>query len=404
MSIFPDSDYALGQLGALAFFNNIRQRLRSVFYGSDYASLQSAIDATKTQTNNGGVLNISPGRHMINEPLIIPRTGATPQNVVHLIGAGRYQTTIYGSDDFPAGRALIEWEDVPARAWEQRIQGIGFELPNVPDVKAIHYRLTDNSSFSAIDAERAQISLENLYIIANNDYHPVLIKIEGINIGATIRQIEGDPQQGNNATYDTLLLEVDSTYPGFTQGGDSPGLFSCDISQLYGSARRGGYSSVFRGRLCRSRMADCFGNGGKNDPSFTFVNSISSTLENLSTEGQGEKPQFLFDRCEFMDVRNFGVGTPDAVGDGGIGNGIELIGCNDNQFDNRWADGSKPSFSARGVRVISVDADSRRNRFTRVGIRSAGIPADEFSIAGGVSNEVHYFDFQTNSGGVITGT
>lgn len=402
MSIFPDIDFAIGQTGALGFFNNIRKRLRNKFYSTDYNNLQLAINATKNQMINGGVLYIPSGIYTIDEPLILPRTDTSPQNVVKLIGQGRYHTIIKGSNNFPQNRALIEWENTPSRAWEQHIENIGFHLPDIEGVRAIHYRLTNNSSYEAIFNERSQINLINLYIIANNDYHKNLIKLEGINNFCVINNIFGDPQQGINGTYDTLLLEADSSFEGFLQGSDAPGLYACSLSNLYSTTRRGGYSSVFKGRLCRSKMTDCFGNGGKNKPSFNFINSICNTLDNLSTEGQSEKPQYLFENCSDIRAYNIGIGTPDEIDNNSVGNGIELIDCNDCKFFSRWSDGTKPAFSSKGVKVIYINENSNRNNFYDWKIRSSGIPENEFEIFGN-TNTINYIDFETNTIGTIIG-
>lgn len=367
---------------------------------ADYSTLQAAIDAAETQVSNGGVVYIPPGTYTIDAPLILPRTGSSPTGAVHLIGAGRYQTIIAGSGSFPTDRALIEWDAVASRAWEQKISGIGFSLPSTANVRAIHFEVTDNTSWSAVNDERFQLDLEDIYITCHNDYHPVLIKIEGICNYSSIRRIYGDPVLGSG-TYDTLLLQADYDFDGTPPNyADAPGFYHCDLSHLYGMVRRGGQCATFEGRLFRSRMTDCFANGGKDLPNFNFINSLNSVLENLSTEGQGEKPQMRFDTCEFMDGRNFGFGTPNAIGDSGVGNGVELIGCEDCRFDGRIAVSGNPAFSASGVYLVAIDSDCKRNTFTRWGVRpGVGGVAGEFSIAG-TANTIGYIDVLND----VTGT
>jgi hypothetical protein len=383
-------------------------RYNADVYAGDYGSLQAAVDEGKARAIASGTqerVQIAPGIYTIDNPLILPRSGLDLGASVHLVGAGRGQTIIKGSASFPTNRALIEWDTTTARAWGQKIAHIGFQLPNVAGVKAIHYKLTDSSTYNAMNVERAQIDLIDLHIVAHNDYHDKLIKLEGIIIASTLSGLYGDPVLGTG-TYDTLLLEVDSAVDGAVPGEDSdgPGLYGCTLNQLYGMVIKGGHSTVFSGRLSRSQFRDGFSNGGKTRPSFAFINSVASTLENIATEGQGEQPIFKFDHCSFMDGRNIGIGTPDAVGDNGVGNGLELIASHDCEFVNRWNAGNKPSFSSKGVKVVTIDADSKRNTFKRWGIRSGGTPANEFTIAGDSSNRIEYIDFYDNSSGVITGT
>lgn len=398
--------WAAYQTGHPEAHNQIAHRLNANVYACDYLTLQDAVDAAKAQSNGrGGTVHLPPGFTDLDTPLILPRSGLDLANLVHLEGAGRGVSVIRGTASFPANRALIEWEATPARSWGQRIAHLGFQLPNVAGVKAIHYKLTDASTYNAINIERAQIDLIDLYISAHNDYHDTLIKLEGIIQAATISGLYGDPVLGNG-TYDTLLLAVDSTINGAApaEDNDGPGLFACTLNQLFSMIIHGGLSSVFSGRLNRSRLGDSFSNGGKFRPSYAFINSVASTIENVSTEGQGEQPIFKFDHCAFMDGRNIGIGTPDTVNGGSVGNGLELIASHDCRFDNRWNMGGKPSFSSKGVKVVTIDADSKRNSFTRWGIRSSGIPANEFSILGDSSNTIQYIDFNDNSSGVIKGT
>lgn len=368
---------------------------------TDYASPQAAIDAASLMNGGRGVPVYFPaGTYTLTEPLILPRTDASPLHSVHLIGDGRWATTLTAGLDFPANRALVEWEYVAKRAWEQRIAKMGFSLPSVAGVMAIHYKITDNTSQSAVNLERLQLDLEDIYIGSHNDYHEVAIKIEGICNYSSFKRIFGDPARGS-ATYDTLLLQTDVDFNGVDPGdGDSPGLFMCDLSQLHGMIRRGGYSVIFEGRLCHSTMSDCFSNGGKNKPDYYFKNSYTGVLNNLATEGQGEKPQYKFDTCYFMSGRNIGIGSPNAIGDSGVGNGLELINCEDCSFDNHYSGYSKPAFSWSGVKVITTDANSKRNIFTQWGVKPGGAVSNEFTL-NGTENVVHYVDVYNDTSGTL---
>lgn len=372
---------------------------------TDFPTPQAAIDTAKLLGGGRGCPVLFPnGTYALTAPLIVPRTGASPLNVVHIEGEGRYTTILTAGAGFPANRALIEWQATPERAWEQRISNIGFVLPNVAGVKAIHYKVTNNTSWTAVNTERLQLDLEDIYIAANNDYHEVLIRLEGIVNDSSLRRIFGDPALGNG-TYDTLLLQVDKDFNGTLPGNaDAPGLWMCDVSQLRGMIRRGGQCAVFEGRMHRSTMSTCFGNGGKNRPNFAFYNSYNSDLVNLATEGQGEKPQYLFNNCHKIRARVIGIGTPNAIGASGIGNGLELVNSHGCKFEGRDASAGQPAFSGLGVKVVTVDAASRRNTFVDWDVRSGGTPADEFTVQGGCTNTVSYYDYQTDTSGVITGT
>jgi hypothetical protein len=372
----------------------------------DTTAIQNAINAAKVQAQNrGGTVYFPPGDYLISAPLVLPRTGGTPVNVVHLEGAGRWQSSIHGMGSFPTNRALIEWSASASRAWEQSIKGLTLWLPFVANTRAIHFKLTNNTTYAAMDAERYQLDLEDIFILSHNDYHPVCILLEGICNYCSFRRIFNDPGLGSG-TYDTLLMQTDYQINGAPpiSGSDGPGLFNVDLAQLYSEVRRGGLARVFDGRMVQCHVYTCFGTGAKHGSSFAFRNSVMTHMDGLFTEGQGEKPIYLFDHCAFMEFYNIGIGTPDAVGGNGVGNGMELVDCTDCKFDGRWNDANKPAFSPQGVKVITIDAASKRNIFTRIGIRSDGTPAHEFSILGDSSNSIAYYDFQTATGGTITGT
>jgi hypothetical protein len=256
--------------------------------------------------------------------------------VVKIVGGDKYTSRIVGTADFPSGRALIEWEKVRKLTWEQKIANLTLELPDVSDVKAIHYHHTGQRTFDDYRNERLQIDLKDLLIKGSNSHHKVLIHLEASVFFSQFHNIIGDNKQGDRPDHDTVLLKTDfkhSSDNGEVPLGDTPGISFSSLTNLHSPIRRGGYAQVFRGRLVRCSFSDSFSNGGRQNPSFEFINCQASHLKNLGTEGLGEKPIIKMTNSIFMQVDQLGLGTPNDVDGSGVGNGLELHTCRDCTFD-----------------------------------------------------------------------
>lgn len=372
----------------------------------DTTAIQNAINAASALTANGGVVFFPDGNYLISNPLILPRSGVTPVNTVKLMGAGMTQTRITGSNSFPENRALIEWSSTVTRAWFQSITNMSFFVPNVAGVMAIHYEITDKSSIASVSSEWMQIELNNIRFLGNNQYCERFVYLEGGQRFSTFTNLYGDPSLNANG-YNTILLEFETTPPDdFIRSADAHGLFMSKIENCHTTIIRGGKSALLKGRFLSTEINRCFCDGGSGTPCFDFVDSSMVNLTNVATEGRNEQPQYRFTNCDFFKVENISIGTPDNYYDSGLGNGLELINCNDMKFDMRWITTGKPSFSSKGTKVVTIDANCKRCNFTNWGIRSSGTPADEFTVLGGNTNTISYIDFNTTpqTTGTITGS
>ncbi|MDD3927244.1 MAG: glycosyl hydrolase family 28-related protein [bacterium] len=330
---------------------------------NDAAAIQAAVNAAATMNGGGqgGTVFFSPGRYNIKNPVILPRTGSTPTKVVRLQGAGMRDTVIgtSGETTFPQDRALIEWEAVASRAWHQWIKDMTFQLPNVPGVSAVHYDVVDNSSQIAILSETIQIDLENILIEGSNSYHQRLVWIEGNIKVSTIENIYGDCGQGTSPTYDTTLLEVDSTYP----HDDASGFHYSVIHGLQAGLRRGGWHQVFKGRLHRCSFTTCMSKyGSRNAPAYEIINSQLSAVTDIGNIGRGEKPQFRFSGCNNLTISAVSPGSPMDIGTS-VGNGIEFINTDDCIWTGHYRRSGNTAFNSSGVKNLVLDASSGRNRF-----------------------------------------
>ena len=365
-----------------------------VFFGAkgdgiadDTVAIQTAIDFAKTMGNDGfttpprlaGIVFFPPGTYLISSPLILPRGGATPIQIVQLKGAHIRSSRIVASNSFPTNRAMIEWEVLAARAWHQRIEDLTFWLPDVTGVMAINYKPTLKSTNAEILAETLQIDLRNLLVEGDNEFHSTLIYLEGNVKLSTIENIYCDPKIGTFA-FDTLCLKTDTSLLGGDSSVDGNGLNFSHVRGLYAGVRRGGRARVFDGRLNHSTFFQTVcGVGTRSASCYNFVNSYNSHIDTMFNEGRGEQPQIRVEGGRFLRFTNFDLGTP--VDDGaGVGNGLELIDTDDSTFETRSTTSSKPSFTSvdASIRVLTVDVNSERN-FIRMSVSASASPLAEIT-------------------------
>lgn len=338
-----------------------------------WASSDPQADIDRVYDAGGGAVWFESKDYTI-PPLVLPRNPDVNdlRSVVLMLCPGA--RLIGDAQSFQSGDAMISWEPRQARAFHQGIVGYkGFatlQLPNVDGVKAIHYLPTSKADYNAHNAERMQIHLENLRIVGSNQYHPVFIHLEGTINRSVIRNIEGDPGQ-NDAQYETLLIQTDTAITG-DKGDDWIGFQFSTLERLWSMTVRGGYARLFEGRLNASTMRHAFCNGGT-EPCFKIVNSCQSTIERTNTEGQSEQPaQYVLDGCEFLTMRNIGIGDPSQIGEEGYGDGMQLIGCTDCTLDGRRTASGKQVYSTgtgNTKKLLVLDENSHRNKFTRFGVR-----------------------------------
>lgn len=284
------------------------------------AAFAAAVGAAKVagDVTLGAVVLIPPGEWFIATPIVLPRTGATPTNVVHLIGEHIRTATIRGSNTaFPANRALIEWEAVSSRAWHQRIARLKLTLPNVAGTMAIHHKKNSvGVTLTDYTTEWLQLDLEDLDIETNNTFHQAAIKLEIGNRFAVMENVFHDPAQGTDPTFDTLLFDVafqvGATNP--TVGNDSVGLGQCVIRNVTTGLRRGGFARMLKGRIHSSVWDGSFAQGpGVENPvpaNMDLLNCSQSALRNTRFEGYSDNPQIRLTRGHYVTIDDYGLGTP----------------------------------------------------------------------------------------------
>lgn len=375
-----------GENGHLPWAKWVDSRLTSFVCATDYGTVQAAIDTAFAKGTQGSAVIFPAGTHT-TAPLVLPKNpSASDQRAVQLIflpGA------ILKGDaaSFNEGDALISWQATATRAFRQSIVCVGgqatLDLPNVAGVRAIHYQPTAKATYPNHDSERLQIHVENLRILAHNDYHQELIYLEGTINRSVIRNIEGDPALGNG-TYQTTLLKTDTNVFYSDPSGDAVGFNAMSlIENIYSVVVRGGRGSVFRGRINETIFRGSFGDGGIT-PSFEFVNSAKSTIEHISTEGRSEQPAMIvFDGCQFLQVRHIGIGVPNEYVPGdGYGHGMLLTNTKYCSFEGRMILPLKQPHSEANdanKKLLVIDDNCSNNVFRMFAVRVG---------AGGLSAEI----------------
>lgn len=279
----------------------------------DYGSIQDGVDVLAASTasqrsGRGAALRIPAGVWEIDEPIILPRTGTTPTSCVALVGDGPRHTLIRGSSKFPEGRALIEWEHTPTRAWEQHITGLTLGMPDAPGTKAIHYaRVGTGTTLADFNAERMQLDLANVLIEGNNAFHDTAVHIEGQAFFSSFRRVALDCRRGTSqgsfpawTDHQTVLFQFDDTHSGGIDN-DISGLSYSQIVHCRAGVRRGGRHALFDGRAKGSRIEDGWVEGGRHRPGIYLRNSFNVIVDNTQNEGRAA-PQIKVENSHGIDL------------------------------------------------------------------------------------------------------
>jgi hypothetical protein len=289
--------------------------------------INSAIASGKVLGNSGNlaqgcILVFGPGAYSIRSPIVLPRNGSTPNNVVQMVGTGFRSTAIIGHISlFPANRALIEWEATANRVWHGKIANMRLHVPNIAGTKAIwHQPVNALTNYTNVSTEFFQCDFENLLITGNNQYHQVFIDLGIGNRYARMVNIIGDPTAGTG-TYDTILLRTPTDYTGGGVGiNDAMGIGYCTVENLVQTIRSGGYGAAFSGRTYGSQWNVAFAPGGRTQSCYEFVNSFGGTYANFGTEGRSEPAGIRVVAGIGLDFRQIGVGTPNPAYSGWLAN------------------------------------------------------------------------------------
>lgn len=264
----------------------------------DSTAIASAVTAAKAAgaLGRGAVLFFPAGSYLITSPIVLPRTGSTPVNVVSVRGASCRSTGIVSNGTFPTNRAMIEWEASTSRTWHQEISDLTLTLPSVAGVMAIWYKKNaSGTTLTDFNNERLQITLRDLVLEGNNGHHAKLIRLEGQVFYSKFERVFGDNARSAllGATafapitdYDTATFEFESNTYGDPVSSDILGLSYSTIDNCgAASLRRGGRGVLIRGKVKASTINNGWCDGGRYDAGIDLINSFNVHLRNCNNEG-----------------------------------------------------------------------------------------------------------------------
>jgi hypothetical protein len=361
------------QFSTLAMANAVYPFATSLNDTLDFCAYQSAINYAMTKgfntrptindrTGRGGIVYAPSGQAVINRSLIMPRSGNFDGASVYIEGESTSSSAIAATSTFPAGRAMIEWEDSAQRVYWQGISNIAFRLPNILDTKAVWFRkssacIAGGSTSALIFAEYLHgMTMRNVTVEATNTHHKNAIQFDGYVRVSKFDTLTSNVGLGDNATYNTVFLQFASDYgTSATVLGESNGCAYSEINNIWGMGQRGGSGVLVKGRFLQSTGRNWTNGNGTLDvtPAFEINNSFIFSLENTGSEGRGEQPQYLINNCFGVNLKNIGLGAPDV--DGCVG--IKFQKCESCTLVGRYAPIGSPSFSSRGGKAVIIDAD-----------------------------------------------
>lgn len=339
----------------------------------DFCAYQAAINYATTKgfntrptindrTGRGGIVYTPSGQAVINRSLIMPRSGNYDGASVYIEGESTTSSAISATATFPAGRALIEWEDAAQRVYWQGIRNVTFRLPDIADTKAIWFKkssvcIAGGSTTSLIFAEYAHgLRLEYITVEGSNSYHKNCIQFDGYVRYSKFDYLISNLGRGLNPIYNTVLLQFASDYgTSSVIKGESNGVAYSEINNIWGMGQRGGNGVLVKGRFLESTGKNWINGNGTTDatPAFEINNSYIFTLAHTGSEGRAERPQYLIKSSIGVNIQSIGLGGID--GDGGVG--VKFEACESCTLNGRYATPSDPSFSSKNGKAVIIDAN-----------------------------------------------
>lgn len=309
----------------------------------------------------GSIVKLNNGVYDISSPIVLPRSGLLPDSTVWLSGVNKNTTRIEGMNTFPVGRGMIEWEAITQRAWNQSISDLTLVLPDVDSVKAIYYKYNqvyDNQT-KAI-TERLNITLRDIIIETNVEFHPEAIKFEGVCSFSEFSNIQVDPSGSGGYEYTTAFVSDTLLYG--TLSNENTGINYSKFSNIVVTIRFGGDGQLVKGRLLRCKWSGGFNDGNNLSPDLELYNSYGNIFDGITLEGRNTTQYYLnnsdanvFDHCAI-------AGPDDAPPSYTNHPGIDIVNSRSNVFRDIYIPYGI-SFSAKGTHLLRIDSASYDNTF-----------------------------------------
>lgn len=346
----------------------------------DWAATQAAVNYVRQRgwlrrlgivgSQQGGKVHIPSGCYVLNEPVILPRSGLYDGSAVGLVGEMMTSSVLVGSESFPANRGMIEWEAVASRAYYQLLEELTFILPRtVVGVNAVKFTPVDRSTTALIFKEAMHgLCMRRIEVDASNTVNAHAIKFDGYVRHSQFDVIRANFARGATPTYNTVLLQFpEDIGTDSSIYGESNGVAYSTFTSLLGMGEQGGGGALLRGRLyeCVLQQLLC-GNGTLNsEPSIALINSLANRICQINVEGgNAQLPgQLYLKNSDGNTITEIGMGAPNP---GVASVGIFLENSDDNHFEGRYTDPSTPAFSLWSGKFLKIDANSRRNTLRRM--------------------------------------
>jgi hypothetical protein len=351
-----------------------------------------------------GVDIVFDGKSKISSALTLPRGGNSRAYSIGIRGTSKESCGLYPTTAITGG--VIKWEASTARLFGCRLRNFHVFLANASQ-KAVAYTLNDPTTTVFNSQPWGQEEIKeldlDLLIYGNNEFHEVLVDIEGKAKYSKIR-IVADLAAGSTPTYSTIVLRANSEFidtagsPGDKSdavAGDNAGI---NYSDVWVSAinSRGGNARCFLGRLSACNLFDMTSATGGLDANsiLELYGSANNVFHRMFMEGRTENPQIYMEQCYYNTFLNVHFGSPD----GSPSTGIKMVECEDNWLFNHSSATGKPAFSSNGGFLIDLDANCKRNRFLGFGGTAAF-----FSEVQDLGTD-NYIEYVRESTGLVTQT
>lgn len=318
--------------------------------------------------------------YSITSPIILPKnlSNTTAKGTVRLLGESNSCVTLTAPNTFPKGRCLVEFDTShTGRLLGAEIGDITFQEPNVDDVRSICYLYSVASkpiTVNNVTNERAEGMYihDNIYMGSNafTHYH---VSLDGECFYCLVVFNGMNDARGNPIRYDTRMIKIDDCYWPQVPFNEACGFYGSILSNNTVVGNRGGYATIFQGRLANSTLQYSFANGAHggflDSIGFDISNSWGAKLSHVGSEGLGDNPEVRVTNTTQSEFEFIGLGVPNDQGFG-FGDGMQLINSSHNTVshisgspypEQAWSSLAKGVFCK-----IRLDVNSHQNHLTDI--------------------------------------
>lgn len=313
-------------------------------------------------SQQGGTVWVPSGCYLLSQQVVQPRSGLYDGKAIKWLGESMVASVVSGSESFPTGRGLFEWEETAQRTYFPHFEELTFLLPRtVLGVKGIWFAAVNASTTATIFNEYMHgLVMRRIIGDASNTVNEAAFQFDGYVRQSEFNYIRANFTRGGSPTYNTRLLKFPTNTGSDSQiTGESNGLAYSKLESILGMGEQGGGGCVLEARLyeCTASQILCGNQTVNGGPSLILTKCLTTPLSQVNVEGgNAQTPaSIVIQDSEGVTISDIGLGSPNPSI---ASTGIAVINSKRTTLERRVSNPSSPAFSLWAGKAVRVDATS----------------------------------------------